>query len=96
MPIGKNALKRVENNGYSKVKSSAPDMENSEVMEKAAATVKVEEKAVECTPAPKKSSAKKPVTKKTAAKKCAPKAEKVGKDVEPAIALGGELPFYLL
>ena len=96
MPIGKNALKRVENNGYSKVKSSAPDMENSEVMEKSAPAVKVEEKAVECAPAPKKSSAKKPVTKKTAAKKCAPKAEKVGKDVEPAIALGGELPFYLL
>ncbi len=32
MPIGKNALKRVENNGYSKVESSAPDMENSNVI----------------------------------------------------------------
>ena len=32
MPIGKNAIKRVENNGYSKVKSTAPDMENSEVV----------------------------------------------------------------
>ena len=31
MPIGKNAIKRVENNGYSKVASSAPDMENSHV-----------------------------------------------------------------
>ena len=31
MPIGKNSLKRVTNNGYSKVASSAPDMENSEV-----------------------------------------------------------------
>ena len=29
MPIGKNAIKRVENNGYSKVKTTAPDMENS-------------------------------------------------------------------
>lgn len=29
MPIGKNAIKRVENNGYSKVTTSAPDMENS-------------------------------------------------------------------
>ena len=29
MPIGKNAIKRVSNNGYSKVKTTAPDMENS-------------------------------------------------------------------
>ena len=27
MPIGKNAIKRVTNNGYSSVKSEAPDME---------------------------------------------------------------------
>lgn len=33
MPIGKNAIKRVENNGYSNVASSAPDMENSIVAE---------------------------------------------------------------
>ena len=32
MPIGKNAIKRVENNGYSKVKTDAPDMENSHVI----------------------------------------------------------------
>ena len=32
MPIGKNAIKRVENNGYSKVETSAPDMENSHVI----------------------------------------------------------------
>lgn len=36
MPIGKNAIKRVENNGYSKVESHAPDMENSVVVEPAA------------------------------------------------------------
>ena len=112
MPIGKNALKRVENNGYSKVASSAPDMENSEVVEKV-------EKAVEPVPAPAKSPAKKPAAKKTtakktavkateekptkaaptkkpAAKKAAPKAKKVGKDLEPAISLGSDLPFYLL
>ena len=91
MPIGKNALKRVENNGYSKVKSTAPDMENSEVVEKVEAPVKAEEKAVKSAPAPKKTTAKKPAAKKTA-----PKAKKVGKAVEPAIALGGELPYYLL
>ena len=31
MPIGKNSLKRVTNNGYSNVTTSAPDMENSTV-----------------------------------------------------------------
>ena len=31
MPIGKNSLKRVTGNGYSKISTSAPDMENSEV-----------------------------------------------------------------
>ena len=29
MPIGKNAINRVKNNGYSNVETSAPDMENS-------------------------------------------------------------------
>ncbi len=33
MPIGKNAIKRVENNGYSNVQTSAPDMENSEILQ---------------------------------------------------------------
>lgn len=33
MPIGKNAIKRVKNNGYSNVATSAPDMENSVVEE---------------------------------------------------------------
>lgn len=33
MPIGKNAIKRVSNNGYSNVKAAAPDMENSVVVE---------------------------------------------------------------
>ena len=32
MPIGKNAIKRVSNNGYSNVKTTAPDMENSVVL----------------------------------------------------------------
>ena len=33
MPIGKNAIKRVNNNGYSNVQTSAPDMENSVIAE---------------------------------------------------------------
>ena len=36
MPIGKNAIKRVSNGGYSNVQSSAPDMENSVIAEKKA------------------------------------------------------------
>lgn len=34
MPIGKNAIKRISNNGYSNVQTTAPDMENSVVEEK--------------------------------------------------------------
>lgn len=58
MPIGKNAIKRVSNNGYSKVATSAPDMENSTV-----AKVQKEE--------PKKKTA--PVSNKTTVKKVEPK-----------------------
>ena len=34
MPIGKNSLKRVSDGGYSKLKTEAPDMQHSTVMEK--------------------------------------------------------------
>ena len=106
MPIGKNAIKRVENNGYSKVKTTAPDMENSHVIaapdpqvtEKLIAPV---EKAVE------EKTAKKPAT---ATKKCAsskssgkkPAAKKtVNKPVETKdgfarVELGSAMPYYLL
>lgn len=53
MPIGKNAIKRVTNNGYSKVETSAPDMENSVINEEKEATAEK----------------KKPTAKKTAVKK---------------------------
>ena len=91
MPIGKNALKRVTNNGYSNVSTSAPDMENSEVAE-----VKVKEEK----PATKKSTkkpattevkatkaeekkpvAKKPATKSAPKKPAAPKAKPEEKPV---------------
>ncbi len=32
MPVGKNSIRRVANNGYSKVKTEAPDMENSKIV----------------------------------------------------------------
>ena len=68
MPIGKNAIKRVSNNGYSKVASSAPDMENS--------TVSVAKKAEKVEKTEKKSA---PVSNKTAEKKTAPKAKSAPK-----------------
>ncbi len=61
MPIGKNSLKRVGNNGYSNVKTTAPDMENSEIIEEAKAPKS--EKAA----APKKAPAKKPAAEKASA-----------------------------
>jgi len=60
MPIGKNAIKRISNNGYSNVKTEAPDMENSVVAEQKSDEVKAQ--------APKKSTAK-------TAPKTAPKAQ---------------------
>ena len=120
MPIGKNALKRVENNGYSKVASNAPDMENSVVVEtevpaKVAkpATKSKAKKTVESVPAPKKTTKTntstatkkaeevvgtpaKAVEKKPAAPK-APKArKKAAKQPASAVAVGSDLPYYLL
>ena len=75
MSIGKNAIKRVENNGYSKVKTEAPDMINSTVI---GATDKqvmdmVEKQVAKSTtakkPATKTTTAKKPTATKTAVKK---------------------------
>ena len=96
MPIGKNSIKRAVNNGYSKVKTTAPDMENSVVVEEKPAVKKT-------------TTAKKPATKKAVTTK---KAETVKKAVEtkqtapkkPTIKLaevkkyqiGEELPIYLL
>ena len=80
MSIGKNAIKRVQNNGYSNVKTSAPDMENSTEIP---TPVQVAEAVTEKKPA-----------KKSATKKCTPK--KAAKVQTGGIQLGGELPYYLL
>lgn len=98
MPIGKNAIKRVENNGYSKVASSAPDMENShvianpdpQVVEKLVAPV---EAAAEVKTA-KKAPAKKTTAKKSAAKK--PCVKKAATDGFARVELGSDMPYYLL
>jgi membrane protein involved in colicin uptake len=77
MPIGKNAIKRVENNGYSKVKTSAPDMENSHVI--AAPDPQVTEKLI----APVEKKTAKKVAEKKAAKKAAPAKKEVVKAEAP-------------
>ncbi len=91
MPIGQNAIKRVENNGYSKVKTDVPDMQNSHVI--AAPSEEVTEKLI--APIEKKTSAK-----KTTKKNGTPKAKKTqGACKENALAafsLGDDLPYYLL
>ena len=95
MAIGKNAIKRVENNGYSKVQTNAPDMENSSVIanpdpqvtEKLIAPV--EQATAKKTPA-KKATAKKPTAKKTACKTACKK------DSLERVELGADMPYYLL
>lgn len=96
MAIGKNAIKRVENNGYSNVKTAAPDMENSHVI--ANPDPQVTEKLiapVETANAVKKSPAKKPAAKKSPVKKAAAKPA-TGKNGFERVGLGGEMPYYLL
>ena len=79
MPVGKNALKRVSNNGYSKVNTSAPDMEHSVVAEPETA-VKPEVKAE-----PKKVSTAKAEPKKVSTAKEEPKKNTAPKEKKPAV-----------
>ena len=106
MPIGKNAIKRVENNGYSKVKTSAPDMENSnvlanpdpQVVEKLITPVETAAKAKAAPKAKTATAAKKPAAKSTAKKAPAKKAlvKPAKKEGFVRVELGSEMPFYLL
>ena len=93
MPIGKNALKRVSNNGYSKVNTSAPDMENSEVVEVKEQKVEIKEVSVKTAPkintTPK---TKKPLTPKPEVKKL----EEKRPDGFVRYGFGEDLPVHLL
>ena len=97
MPIGKNSIKRVANNGYSSVKTSAPDMENSTVI--ANPSPEVIEKMIPSSKkiAPKKTAA----AKKKPATKAAPKAKSAPLKTEEAVdngcvRFGSPLPVHLL
>lgn len=78
MPIGKNAIKRVTNNGYSNVKTEAPDMENSTVIEEK--PKEAEAPKVKKTSAPKKKAEPKAKEPKSA------KAPKKSMETEPDLA----------
>ena len=103
MPIGKNAIKRVSNGGYSNVQTSAPDMENSTIA-KAEETPKTEAPKVEAPKAQAPKIEAPATTPEVAPKKTAPKktAKKPVKKSEPTkqgfvhLAIGDDLPYYLL
>lgn len=92
MPIGKNAIKRVENNGYSKVATSAPDMENSniianpdpQVVEKLIAPVEAAETPVETVVAPVKRKRGRPAKNASAKTETTPKTTKKPAAKKPA------------
>ncbi len=90
MSIGKSAIKRVENNGYSKVKTAAPDMQNSHVI--AAPAQEVVEKLV--APVAEKIQAKTTAKKAPAKKKACVKATNNNGFVR--FGFGEDLPYYLL
>ena len=87
MSIGKSAIKRVENSGYSKVKTQAPDMQNSNVI--AAPAQEVTEKLI--APIEKRTTSKQTAAKKTSTKACATKKN----SGFIAFSIGEELPYYL-
>ncbi|MBQ3234759.1 MAG: hypothetical protein IJA97_01200 [Clostridia bacterium] len=91
MSIGKNAIKRVENNGYSKVKTEAPDMINSTVI---GATdpqvINMIEKSVEKKPVAKATTAKKTTSTAKKATSSKPVAQKVEEVKKPAPATKAE------
>ena len=91
MPVGKNSIKRVKNGGYSNVKTSAPDMENStvianispEVVEKMISPLKEKtETAENSTKKVEKVKKSAPVSKKQSTEKKSTKAQNVNKNIQ--------------
>ena len=90
MPIGKNAIKRVENNGYSNVKTAAPDMENSHVI------AKPDEQVMEKIVAPVEKATAAKTTAKKSTKKTTKAPAKTVKDGFVRVSFGEDMPYYLL
>ena len=95
MPIGKNAIKRVSNSGYSNVQTTAPDMENSTVAEAKVEAVALENVAEKAEKPTVKATTKKSTTKKAPATKRATQNIKVKIEIGH-ICIGDDLPYYLL
>lgn len=98
MPIGKNAIKRVSNSGYSNVQTSAPDMENSTIA-KAEEAPKTEASKVEAPKIEAPATTPEVAPKKTAPKKTAKKPVKKSEPTKQGfvhLAIGDDLPYYLL
>ena len=106
MPIGKNSIKRVKNGGYSNVKTTAPDMENStvianpspEVVEKMISSPKAKRKAPAAKSTKKEAAEKKTGVKTATASKGSAKSVKAAEERDGfiRISLGCDLPEYLL
>ena len=105
MPIGKNSIKRVASNGYSAVKSQAPDMENSTVLTAPASEEKVKKQTVtppaktEKVDTPKRGVGrprKNPDAPKAAPRRSAPKKKAATTAAFTYCNIGDELPIYLL
>lgn len=97
MPIGKNAIKRVSNSGYSNVQTSAPDMENSTIAK--AEEPKLEEPKIEAPKIEAPATTPEVAPKKTAPKKTAKKPAKKSEPTKQGfvhLAIGDDLPYYLL
>ena len=98
MPIGKNAIKRVSNSGYSNVQTSAPDMENSTIA-KAEEAPKVEAPKAQAPKIEAPATTPEVAPKKTAPKKTAKKPVKKSEPTKQGfvhLAIGDDLPYYLL
>ena len=106
MPIGKNSIKRVANNGYSAVKTSAPDMENSTELKTEPERI---ETAVPAEPTPAKApelvayelieekmKPRSPRAKSATKKKASKKQAEESTATSTYVNIGRDMPTYLL
>ncbi len=96
MPIGKNALKRVTNNGYSAVTITAPDMENSVIEATPEKPVKEKPAKAEKKTATEKTAKKAPSKKESPKKDESISADTAPNDKSEYVNIGREMPYHLL
>ena len=98
MPIGKNSISRVKKNGYANIQNTAPDMEDSVILEKKTAPVSKKQPAKAKPKTEAKATAKAaPAPKAKAEVKAAVKAAPTPKaKAKRFIKVGEKLPAHLL